>query len=200
MRATAEVRWFLAGPIPDHVAAWFAGLAEGEPTAATRTDRYLCPTGPALNVKLREGQLEVKRRDAEGMKAALHPRIIGQEERWRKWSFAVQGGEAANDERWLAVAKTRRLLAYQVEEDGQVRRVSGSEAPASGCEVELSQVEAGRQVFWSLCFESYGDEDRLHEMLHRTAAHVFHHGDPPSLASTDSFSYPAWLMSVSGEW
>ena len=64
--ATIETRWFYAGRLPAAVLAWFEALGPAPDEQPARTDHYLQPTDAGLNVKLREGQLEAKRREAPG--------------------------------------------------------------------------------------------------------------------------------------
>jgi len=199
MRATAEVRWFYEGPIPAAVDAWFRHF-EPEPHAQPpRTDGYLYPTGAALNVKVREGRLEMKRRDAMGDAVVFNPRIEGYVEHWRKWSFALASGEAAEvfgraDPLWIDVRKTRRMRSYRLDEAGRVTPVSAAAASPSGCAVELAHVEAAGRRWWSLCFEAYGDDAPLADLLVHTARHVFAHGDPPALDLGHSAGYAGWLL------
>jgi hypothetical protein len=60
MYHSAEVRWFLEGPLPGDMQLWFeaGGLAKTEPQ---RTDEYLfLPGCTTTSVKLRSGRFEVK--------------------------------------------------------------------------------------------------------------------------------------------
>ena len=174
---SAEVRWFGRGEIPDAVEAWFAGL--GEPVEAeARTDRYLAPTSDALGVKLREGQVETKRRDS-----VLGPLRVGaseaEVETWTKWSFtlagAVPGGvaEAAGDfgDGWIAVAKSRR------------QRYHGDAA------LELSRLEVAGQAWWSVCLEASGPDPAA---ALADAARQWLASAPP-WPETQACGYPAWL-------
>ena len=61
---TAELRWFLRGPIPDEAAAWFEAVVDVA-CVEERTDRYLVPRGDGRGCKLREGRAELKTRLGE---------------------------------------------------------------------------------------------------------------------------------------
>ena len=74
MIATAEVRWFYRGPLPAAVRAWFEARGSRMAYQAPRRDRYLGLPGDALNVKLREGRIEIKLRQRQGEVLPLHPR------------------------------------------------------------------------------------------------------------------------------
>ena len=206
MNATAEVRWFYAGDVPEAADVWLEALP-GQPSEAARTDRYLRPTDAALGVKLREGQLEIKRRDAPGDPCQFHPRVTGRVERWRKWSF--DAGERTSDvppwtsvagaALWVDVAKTRRKIRYRVEPDGQVVAYAGEAAPENGCDLELTRVAVADVRWWSVCLEAFGDERALRDTLLQTARYVFETSVPPSLDEAHSKGYAAWLLALSDQ-
>ena len=199
MRATAEVRWFYEGTIPAGVEAWFQRFERELYAQPPRTDSYLYPTDAALNVKVREGRLEIKRRDTQGTATVFNPRVEGYVERWRKWGFVLASGEAgkvfdATDTLRIDVRKTRWMHSYRFDETGRIRPASVAEVSPSGCEVELAHIEAAGQGWWSLCFEAYGDETSLADLLLRTAQYMFAHGDPPALDLGHSVGYAGWLL------
>lgn len=162
---TVEVRWFGRGTVPPAVDAWFGALGPAvEPEV--RTDRYLRPASDALGLKLREGQIEAKRREA-----VLGQRVAGAEmEAWTKWSFPLAAHPDVPAEEWLAVVKARRQ-----------RR-------APGCTLELSRLSVGGQDGWSVCLEAT-ERDAL-----QRAAADWQPG--PGLAEASASGYPAWLRSL----
>lgn len=196
--ASAEIRWFYRGNPPETVSAWFHVL---EPTAEQpRTDWYLQPTDAAMNIKWREGQIQPKRRDAPGEEIIFTEDIHGVLERWRKWSFALdKEGDADLSEQawWQAVEKSRLMKKFQRDEQGRIVPADGY--PDAGCQVELATLETEGAVWWSLCFESFGPEGQLRDLLIETAAHVFSKGTPPTLDLPHSYGYAAWLLSMGGE-
>lgn len=199
MFATAEVRWFFPGSIPDDARAWFRTVA-GTPETEARTDRYVLPTAPeGLGVKWRSGRLEVKRLAEVVGEERFHERVAGRVERWRKWSFPLAPeadlAEPAGD--WVEVAK-RRQVRYFVAEDGAVRWAEDGECSAHACGLELGEVRVGDEVWWSVCLEAFGgDEAALPDRLRRVAAHVVA-AEPPELGAGHALSYPAWLVCVGG--
>ncbi|HMB93620.1 MAG TPA: hypothetical protein VKP65_22400 [Rhodothermales bacterium] len=197
MIASAEVRWFYRGSPPDAVSAWFDLLdPHAEPP---RTDWYLRPTDAAMNVKWREGQMQPKRRDAPGEAITFAENIHGLIERWRKWSIALQKEGPADFSReplWQPVTKSRLMRTFQRDGD---RRIVPVPAPADdypdvGCQVELARLETEAEVWWSLCFESFGLEVQLRDLLVETATHVFSNGMPPTLDLSHSSGYAEWLL------
>lgn len=203
MYPTAEARWFFRGPVPLEVEAWFqqgAGRVAQEPP---RTDRYLhLPDTDDLNIKLREGRLEIKRRVGDADTVCLHERVGGVVEVWHKWSFGLaETGEdrvdaVSPDGPWIAVRKERRLRAYRVKRGRQVVALTSSEPPAEGCELELSTIEAAGQIWWSLAFEAFGDLSALRDNLVLVAQHVLNIREPPALEAGASRGYASWLSEL----
>jgi hypothetical protein len=63
-----------------------------------------------------------------------------------------------------------------------------------GCSLELTEVEAAGERWWSLCFEEIGPADRLRETLVAVADHVLVTLDDFSLEGHASCGYSAWLQ------
>ena len=203
MYPTAEVRWFYPGPIPPQVATWFNHESVTLKREPVRVDRYLRPSGFGdVNVKLREGRIEVKRRVGESNRIRFHPRVTGVVERWRKWSFELtQQGTADNwaslpVSSWIPVRKNRSLRTYEVTDGEVLVARSALEAPADGCELELTRIVAFEQVWWTLAFEAFGDEDTLRDNLRLVATHVLGTDEPPRLDVGQSQGYAAWLIDL----
>lgn len=199
MYPTAEVRWFLPGPVPPAVEAWFRRGPRDVEQQPRRTDHYLhLPGSEGLNIKLREGLIEVKQRVGETALTPLHERVTGIVERWRKWSFDLAQPDGARRHvvpasPWIAVQKRRRLRTYQVKIPEDVVAPSTTEPPTQGCEVELTQIDALGQTWWTVAFEAFGEETALRENLLLVARHVLGADEPPSLQASDSRGYAAWL-------
>lgn len=200
IRTTLELRWFMEGDVPAAVTAWFDGLGRAPEAQPARTDLYLRPTDASLNVKVREGRLEIKRRlEASGL-LDVHADGSGCVERWRKWSFAL-ATDAADfvdaDAAWIPVRKARWLRLYDVADGRSPVAVHGF-YPERGCALELARVEAVDRNWWSLCFEAFAPTGPLTPLLQETARAVFTRGTPPRLDPAHSVGYPEWLMGVEG--
>ena len=195
MLASAEVRWFYRGNPRDAVTEWFDTF---DPTTEpSRTDWYLQPTDAAMNVKWREGRIEAKRRDAPGEAVAFAENIHGLLERWRKWSFPLAeeaGANLSEQALWQAVEKSRLMKKFRRDEKGRIVPVPADGYPDAGCQVELASLETKGEMWWSLCFESFGPEAPLRDLLVETAAYVFSKGTPPTLELAHSDGYAAWLL------
>ncbi|MDX1418885.1 MAG: hypothetical protein R3181_02865 [Rubricoccaceae bacterium] len=190
MRATAEVRWFLRGPLPEAAVRWFEAVA-GDRAWEERTDRYVRTAATDLGVKWREGRVEAKRRTATLGEARLADEAAGRVERWRKWSYPTDEAAPATDD-WVAVHKRRMNRPFAVE-DG-VRPIESEADAEAGCSLEVSEARVAGAVWWSICFEAWGtDEAALPDALRRTAAQAFGGGVPIPLPAARAMGYPAWL-------
>jgi hypothetical protein len=197
--ATAEVRWFYRGPLPTAVRAWFEARASRMAYQAPRRDHYLGVGGDLLGVKLREGRLEIKLRPQPGEFLRLHPQVTGVLELWQKWSFSLAEpsvmplGIATVDSSWLAVDKNRGLARYRVAHTAEPVAVAAEVYPVQGCEVELVELHASGQAWWSLCFEAFGQGRGLADALLATARHFLGEAPPPHMEAENSYGYPRWL-------
>lgn len=201
MELTLEVRWFYEGDVPRVVNDWFATL---EPKKEDRReDVYVRPPHAALNVKLREGEVQVKRRGAGGGLIRFRPGVVGCMERWHKWSFPVGqdvlklGNYDAPPGMWRRVVKERYRRVFDLAEQASLV----AEAPGEGAahtEVELTHVTLGSRPWWTLCIEAEGDAEALLRTLRPMGHHLFAHGSPPTLEAHRSYGYAEWLLGVCG--
>jgi hypothetical protein len=200
MLTTAEIRWFLRGALPAEVSRWFEGVCSTATRSPPRVDLYLIlPETDAVGVKLREGMLEVKRKDSELGLLQLHPRVSGIGNTWTKWSFPASmhdghlGDLAPNAPGWLAVTKIRRMAPLSISPDGAISPASQEPAYGRVCWVELTEVRLDSEEWWSLGFEAVGPKEHLGEDVQRGARHFFGLSEPPALPAQDSFAYPRFL-------
>jgi hypothetical protein len=191
-----EVRWIFPGELTDVVAGWFARFP-AETTVLQ--DAYLLdPHLPGLSVKIRGGRaLEVKAyRGSPGL-LEVAGRARGRLESWQKWSFPHgpahlgRGGPAG----WRAVRKRRRISRFSLAE-GPARASDRRLGEGPGCAVELTDVHAGREAWWTLGFEATGPADVRLSELEAAAALVFATALPGGLelGVHDSRSYAQWLQ------
>lgn len=190
-----EVRWILPGPLEPAMADWF-GRFPAE--VAARQDAYLVdPELRGLSVKVRGGaafEVKVYRGSPEIFDLSRYAR--GRTECWQKWSFpltspAQDGGGLAV---WTMIGKRRRVIRFRMA-GGRVAAVPG---PASepGCAVELTEIDADGQAFWSLGFEAIGPADLLRRVLRDSAAAMFAQAPPTraNLGMSCCQSYAQWLL------
>jgi hypothetical protein len=201
MYSTAEIRWFFPGLIPSEVHEWFISAAAPIDASEKRTDKYLMlPDSATIGVKIRRCRLEIKVRSFEYGEVQLHPDVSGRMERWRKWSVGLdQEDEGLGDilsrgSGWVDVSKERMLARFAVEDKINVRPIGIDDDARSGCDVELTAVEAWGRQWWTVAFESFGEEHILGHNLARVAERIFAAGKPPILSLSHSCSYPQWLQ------
>ena len=190
-----EVRWILRGELPGAVAGWFARFP-AETTVLQ--DAYLLdPHLPGLSVKVRGVQaLEVKAyRGSPGL-LEVAGRARGRLESWQKWSFPhgpadLDGRDPAG---WRPVSKQRRISRFSLA--GRLVRASdGGLGEGPSCAVELTDVHAHGEAWWTLGFEATGPTSVLRSELEAAAALVFAAPLPGGLelGVDDSRSYAQWL-------
>ena len=193
-----EVRWIFPGQLEAAVAGWFGRFPAG---VESREDTYLLdPRLRGLSVKVRRsGALEVKLyRGSPGI-LEVAGRARGRLESWQKWSFPFSRPSHDSDEAvgWRPVRKRRRFSRFSQTGGRIVARGPGlGQQPT--CEVELTEVRARGQDWWTLGFEATGPADLLRSELEATAALVFAQALPGGVepGPDESRSYAEWL----GQW
>lgn len=203
--ASAEVRWFFEGSIPAAIAHWFCrgGLLD---KAAPREDHYLLfPATLGLNIKLREGRLEVKSLvGAPGLRTFATD-IAGNVELWEK---RISGDAAVAEfeklrssapRLWIAVGKERTLRTFSLGGDSMQEVAAGKVFLSNGCNVELTTVTVEGAACWSFGFEAYGEPSQVEAHMQKVAGHIFADTHRPSypFPSANSRSYPEWLERLS---
>jgi hypothetical protein len=187
---SVEVRWFVRGSVDPAVRAWFESGERPPHSEPEREDRYLAHPDESLGIKLRQGKLEVKRRESI-LESLILPGVAGSVERWRKWSFALSDDDLPHDS-WIAVHKRRRVRKYAIR-NGRARAIAADDRPAQGCNVELTELTVNDDSWWTIGCEAFGDESSLGDHL-LTVARVVFADEAPRLELHDSYGYPAWLV------
>ena len=196
---TAEVRWFFEDEAPEPICRWFLTHAD-EPQQ--RVDLYLpLFETDALGTKLREGgtHLELKLRTEQLGPWDLFAGVVGNVERWQKWSMplvACDGAALGEGLSCIEVEKRRRMVTYGLAPDGTAFP-AGDDAAASGCRVELTQVRAAGREWSTLGFEAFGEEPTLLQALTAAAHAAFGEMELEwKLGVESSCGYPGWLQAL----
>jgi hypothetical protein len=191
---TLEVRWLLPGQLEAAVAGWFGRFpAETD----SREDTYLVnPDLRGLSVKVRGGRaLEIKMYHGTVGMLDVPGRARGRIQSWQKWSFPVdplsQDGDAPAG--WAVIRKSRRISRFRLVRGGIVAGPARASEPR--CAVELTEVRACDETWWSLAFEAAGPDDLRRNVLEGTAELIFARAWPAGaeLGANDCRSYAEWL-------
>lgn len=190
METTREIRWFLPRPMRK-VDAWFASMGKPLENGERRTDTYLyLPFTTSLGLKLREGQLEPKKRIAERELGTLGTTAEGYYESWVKWSFSLEQEsalDAYSKDHWLNVEKTRTTL-YVYDADGTSFLHASPPSSGGGCQIEYARVVLNGKEWYSYCLEWFGGSTIAMDELSDTIV------DSLELKTEDSFSYPQLFL------
>ena len=184
MLTSLEIRWFYEGELPQAILLWFGqDELEGQlKPPEEREDLYLyIPEGEYLGIKLRQGRLEVKWRQAELGIVPFGRQVEGKLEKWGKWlcedstaeSFQLEA--VVGHKTWVNVKKVRSQRLYD------------------GCTLELTQLRIEGKDWWSLAFETSGTDANVMDKLQSIASKVFKSYTESPLQVQDSYAYPRWL-------
>lgn len=202
MLISNELRWFYAGKLPENILLWFQQTCMIDPLKSPeqREDLYLySPECDYLGIKLRQGRLEVKWRQASLGMMSFGQLVSGNAEKWGKWLCEDSQGESfqaatvLSNSCWVNVQKVRYSQLFQVFADFSVQAVATNERIDNGCSVEITNLLVQENACWSLAFEAFGEDRRIKENLQATASWVFDTYQNSQLAIANSYAYPHWL-------
>jgi len=193
-----EVRWLQRGSPPLTLIERLGPFRE---PMEEREDHYLInPPLPQLGIKVR-GTVQLDLKAWRGSPGELSvPGGRGRLERWEKWSFSLADANltapASLASAWLAVAKSRRRRFFAWI-GGRVVERPLEDATMPGCSIELTEVLAAGEVWWTLGFEATGPARSIVRCLNKTAAALLPETLAPELGldPEHSMSYPTWLHS-----
>ncbi len=187
MLTSFEIRWFYPSKLPAAISDWFEQDELGGKLQAPeeREDVYLYSPGcEYLGIKLRQGRLEIKWRNAELDIVRLGEGLEGKLEKWGKWMCEDPSQESFKPEAvlgklsWVSVKKVRLQRLYD------------------DCAMEITQLNVKGNDWWSLAFETLGAEATKLEQLKTIATQAFETYNGSQLQAQDSYAYPSWLCLV----
>lgn len=198
MTFTLEARWFGSPPLPDALRAWFDSL--GTIKSTTQTDLYLPAEDPALNLKLRNHQLQVKRRLAGPRRTSFSPQAAGRCEQWVKWSFDLRNGQPSlwdqdPTDLWVPIGKTRHQISIPPENQSSLSTDLPA-TPSATIDAELTQLEAKDEAAWTFCLEAVGPVPSLVDTLAAAGAQLLDDRLPVTLPDEQSYGYIRWLQQL----
>ena len=194
---TIEVRWFYPGILPTEILTWFSKAGESTVKPDIRRDVYLQSVSPDMGIKLREGNLEVKYRQA---KIRIDGCGISQVEFWSKWicmddKSTMTPEDIADKVGWINIDKVRYQRLYQIEfaQDIQLRSISKPQANAGA--IEVTQLQVFEQDWWTIACEYLGDNISLNlQFLPLVSSLLSDY--PLYLDSSLECGYPEWLNQI----
>ena len=200
MTLTLEARWFGSSPVPPALRQWFDTLGSVE--TSTQDDLYLRADDPAVNVKLRDDQLQIKRRLAGPFRCAFGPSATAHCEQWVKWRFGPEEERPSlwDEDRtglWVLVNKTRHQCTIDAEAQSSLTSDLPTSPPAS-IEAELTTLDVESESAWTFCLEAEGPAPSLRETLTTAAPELLDDRLPVVLSSDQSFGYVQWLQQLPG--
>jgi len=192
---TFEARWFDTSPLPDALRTWFHTLGAVE--TSTQTDWYLPAEDPTLNLKVRDDQLQIKRRLAGPFRRAFGPDAAGRCEQWGKWSLSLQDGptvwSADPTGLWIRVEKIRHQISIPADRQSSLTETLPTSPPAS-IELELTTLKADAESAWTFCLETEGPIEGLKDTLTTAGPLLLDDPLPVELPDDQSFGYVRWLQ------
>jgi hypothetical protein len=191
---TIEVRWFYPGALPAEFLAWFKPLA----TADSRTDVYLQSSSPDMGLKLRQGNLEVKYRQAKLGTIEVEKFGTAQVEQWSKWiciddSASLTPEQIANQPGWIKVAKVRHQRLYQGEFGDEIQLKPISIPQAGAAAIEVTQLQLDDRIWWTIACEYLGDNIDLERQFSPLVKSLLSACPLPLSTPAISCGYPEWL-------
>lgn len=195
-----EIRWFQKGSIPQNIKEWYLKINAQPIEKPARKDYYHYQlAGGTLGTKLREGMIEVKQLKGKGEMIALADgKLTGSLESWRKWSFKLaESGDylqTVGSQDWLEIEKKRLLSRYAVE-NNKVIALGADEDATNGCEVELTEITFNKKIWWTICFEAFGQANMIKNNLLLVAEYITAKQEIDfNIDSNHSYSYAWWLQ------
>ena len=183
MYRTREIRWFFEEK-KENIENWFNDQHLSFGTSSERIDHYLVTDNSDMNIKLREGRLEIKQRNCGPRSRTMVDTATGYCEVWTKWSFAVEDnstlvGDIVKDryQEWIKVAKNR-LAVNLIEKDGAIQVRPISEQVDSGCQVELTKILIEGSIWYTFGLEWFGGDDEsmvqpiIHDILNGSELNI----------------------------
>lgn len=183
MLNSLELRWFISGELPLEVSSWFERDKLGGQLQApeTREDVYLyVPECEYMGIKLRQGRLEIKWRQAE-LEILRFERVEGKLEKWGKWlcedptTESFQPKHVLSQKSWVRIGKVRSQRLYD------------------GCALELTQLTIQNNAWWSLALETFGTEPQKMDKLQSIFELIGTTYTGSQLKVQKSYAYPKWI-------
>lgn len=165
MYKSKEIRWFTREN--NHaIIEWFSIHGITSSNILPRTDFYLpFPGKEDISIKLREGNIEIKRRQGPAELFQLSENAAGYLENWVKWSFNIDKSDLSEHEiiegkrqDWLPIYKERLGMKIELKDDGEWLIHGLEKKLASGCQLEYTSLTIGSMRWYTFAVEWFGEE------------------------------------------
>ena len=184
---TREIRWFSTEPfnkIETTFNQLFAGSIIEEPE---RLDTYLYTSCNEVNIKIRDGQLDIKKRTSEPKSRIKIGSNGGYAEKWIKWSID-NPLHVRPSEHWYEVRKQRKLVF--LDEHNKIKSYKEDDSKPIGLQIELTNLSVDEKTFHSIALEwsskEYNQNDEILENLLKDS----------ELKLLQSMGYPEYLSTI----
>ena len=163
MYNTREIRWFTPKENKS-ISQWFNNRGLFFSEVEKRTDMYLViPGNEEVNIKLREGNIEIKTRTGKPESSHLIPGMEMLVEKWVKWSFTTRKDDELsqkiieNKYNWLAVDKTRLGVILGQDDQYSEKFYDIGKSLPDGCQIEYTRIKVKNQQWFSFNLEFFGE-------------------------------------------
>jgi hypothetical protein len=197
---TIEVRWFYRGEVPVQISDWFEIMGKRLEQIDRRSDIYLQSSSPDVGVKLRQGNLEVKYRQAEIGRFEIEG-LDSRVELWSKWICADDGEhltptQLADKSGWLKVDKIRDRRLFRVEFGDRIELIQVITPTAGIASIELTQLQVLGQNWWTLACEYFGNDLEIDRQFLPLVSNLLTGSGLANIAPHISCGYPQWSIEI----
>ena len=194
-----EVRWFARSK--EILYPLFLELPGEAFLESIREDHYLATGVDYLNVKLREGKVEIKWRISHAMPLRINEIKIGGQEEWVKTSFGDQDPIQSNlsnlpvsEYTWISVHKERQQKKYAILPKNSICPVEGEEGQiGQGCFVEFTTLQISNKPYYTFSLEAFGNDESTESSLNQVCDYLHRSSDLIRLAQFPCQGYAEFL-------
>jgi hypothetical protein len=198
---TIEVRWFYRGEMPVQIGNWFETVGRQLEKIDSRSDVYLQSNSPDVGMKLRQGNLEVKYRQAEIGRFEIDGLVNSCVERWSKWICVDDSGhltptQFADRPGWLKVDKIRDRRLFRVEFGERVKLIQVATPTADLAAIELTRLQVFDQNWWTIACEYFGNDLEIDRQFLPLVSKLLAESKLADITPQISCGYPQWSIEI----
>lgn len=200
MLESTEIRWFFEGTLPLEIKKFFE-KNNSRNSIEKRIDYYLLVKDiDHVGIKMRNSRLEIKWRRNIFQFNFPYSDLEGNIEGWTRWEWNDKASfieiesifEKTKSNPWIKVIKKRMQRKFKIYEDKIITTSPGE--LHSDFAMEITELIANRQVWWSLALDSFTGKDI--QYFNQIIKSQLTDNIKISLRKEWSFGYPHWLGQV----